>query len=67
MNRLLLACLGIQRRMLPRRCKKDATREGRMVIVVWLDEKLEVLCEDMAKLYDLKVRLVAECKAEGAE
>ena len=53
--------------MLPRRCSDDATREGRMVIVVWLDVKREVLCEDMAELYDLKVRLVAECKAEGAE
>ncbi len=53
--------------MLPRRCSVDATREGRMVIVVWLDVKREVLCEDMAKLYDLQVRLVAECEAEGAE
>ena len=53
--------------MLPRRCSDEATREGRTVIVVWLDEKDEVLREDMAQLYDLEVRLVAECKAEGAE
>ena len=53
--------------MLPRRCSVDATRDGRMVIVVWLDEKDEVLREDMAQLYDLEVRLVAECEAEGAE